>query len=184
MGYPRLRDCLSSPSARDGILCGPVGFFVTTVGIEDFRGGVPGSFVVAVVTGIFIIAIMRLDSLWSPPASSSSPSASRNLGAMSSDCLSEASRDNKESRLGDDEDKDSYNGGDKKSRDTALKILNADDGDTEADEDHKESCLGDADDKDSRHGGGDEQPGDLNLSFTFITDSDLSFWIKEPLIFL
>ena len=103
---------------------------------------------------------------------------------MSSDCLSEAGRDNKESRLGDDEDKDSYHGGDKQSRDTALKILNIDDGDTEADEDHKESCVGDADDKDSRHGGGDEQPGDLNHSFTFITDSDLSFLIKESLIFL
>ena len=113
MGYPRLRDCLSSPSVRDGILCGPVSFFVTAVGIEDFRGGVPGLFVVTVVTGIFIIAITRLDSLWSLSASSSSPSASRNLGAVSSDCLSEAGRDNKESRLDDDEDKDSYHGGDK-----------------------------------------------------------------------
>ena len=103
---------------------------------------------------------------------------------MSLDCLSEAGRDNKESRLGDDEDKDSYHGGNKQSRDTALKILNTDGGDTEADEDHKESCLGDGDDKDSRHNGGDEQPGDLNLSFTFISDSDISFWIKESLIFL
>ena len=156
MGYPRLRDCLSSPSARDRILCGLVGFFVTAVGIEDFRGGVPGLLVVTVVTRIFIIAITRLDSLWSPLASSSSPSASRNLGAVSSDCLSEAGKDNKESRLGDDEYKDSYHGGDKQSRDTALKILNADGGDTEVDEDHNESCLGDGNDKDSRHGGNDE----------------------------
>ena len=103
---------------------------------------------------------------------------------MSSDCLSEVDRDNKESRLGDDEDKDSCHDGDKQSCDTALKILNTDGGDTEADEDHKESCLGDGDDKDSRHGGGNEQPGDLNLSFTFISDFDISFWIKESLIFL
>ena len=74
--------------------------------------------------------------------------------------------------------------GNKQSRDTALKIINTDGGDTEADEDHKESCLGDGDDKDSRHNGGDEQPDNLNLSFTFISDSDISFWIKESLIFL
>ena len=88
--------------------------------------------------------------------------------AVSSDCLSEAGRDNKESRLGNDKDKDSYHDGVKQSRDTALKILNANGSDTEANEDHNESCLGDGDDKDSCHGGDDEQPSDLNLSLTFI----------------
>ena len=143
MGYPRLRDCLSSPSARDGILRGLSRWCPRIVCCHRRDRN-------------FIIAITRWDSLWSLLASSSSPSASRNFGAVLSDCLSKAGRDNKESRLGDDEDKDSYHGGDKQSSDTSPKILNADDGDTEADEDHKESCLGDGDDKDSRHGGDNE----------------------------
>ena len=75
MDYPRLRDCLSSPSMRDGILRGlsewcprivcchrrdrnlhhrhhetgffvvPVGFFVIAVCIEEFWGSVVGLFV-------------------------------------------------------------------------------------------------------------------------------------------